>query len=697
MPTHPPVARILFDESHSEAWTVRPEVAADMQPSHPGDSSYAAAADLLRARSLAVESHTDGPIDAAALAGAAVIVIAHPSEPKWERTVPGSGSPLLGDAELEAIDAFVQGGGGLVLLAEEEQDKYANNLAELAARFGIGVRSELVSDYERHAAAPHWLIAELGGARTRVDPLARVREACFYRSTTLDPGPGGRVLARTSPTASSPGEALAVTAEHGAGRVVVLADSDLFGDDCIGDYDHAELWLNLIHWAAEPSLAEPLAPVASDAAADPAWLALKSETGALRLKQEPDGSVDLDRHDAAALLAHVDAMAAALEALAPRFPHEGDYLSAVVDDLHGWAAAGFAKPDFGRSLELFRPDLHREHGSEHLVLFPMYLQNASRDRRFEALIVRVPWPEWLAELERERYDNEKFVPVTFVDNTAGYDSECAVLFPETVSVAVRPEVNHFGGIFCDREAARFRRVVGEAAGILRLNVPPDAAALLRSERLSIDAYMLWDLIHDRAHSHGDLPFDPFMIRQRMPYWMYSLEELRCDLTAFSQALELERGGFSFARNVQYAILFDRLFRFPITGSRVRNYDGLGGQLLFAYLHRHGFVHWTDNRLTIEWERVADGVIALREAVEELYRTGIDRSKVAHWIAAHELVSTYVPATGASNWTKGQRPLTDESDPKAWLELVADDEFPLSIFYTSLSQKMTVAQPARAAA
>ena len=67
--------------------------------------------------------------------------------------------------------------------------------------------------------------------------------------------------------------------------------------------------------------------------------------------------------------------------------------------------------------------------------------------------------------------------------------------------------------------------------------------------------------------------------------MYSLEELRCDLTAFGEAVELEREGFAFARHVQYAILFDRLFRFPITGSRVRNYDGLGGQLLFAYLHR----------------------------------------------------------------------------------------------------------------
>ena len=108
------------------------------------------------------------------------------------------------------------------------------------------------------------------------------------------------------------------------------------------------------------------------------------------------------------------------------------------------------------------------------MLFPMYKQNGSRDTCFEALIVRVPWPDWIAELERTRYDNPKYVPVELVDATRGYDSECAVLFPETVSVAERP-VNNFGAIFCDREAARLRRVAGAAADLLRLNLPPDAA------------------------------------------------------------------------------------------------------------------------------------------------------------------------------------------------------------------------------
>ena len=197
--------------------------------------------------------------------------------------------------------------------------------------------------------------------------------------------------------------------------------------------------------------------------------------------------------------------------------------------------------------------------------------------------------------------------------------------------------------------------------------------------------------------HGDLPFDPFMIRQRSPYWMYSLEELRCDLTAFGEALELERQGFAFGRYVQYAILFDRLFRFPVTGSRVRNYDGLGGQLLFAYLHRHGHLHWTDNRLEIDWDTVAEGVAGLRALVQDLYHSGIDRSKLSQWIAAHDLVAGYVPAAESSVWAQERRDLPEVEEPKQLVDLVRDDEFPLSLFYVQLQPKLEPALQRTAAA
>src|SRR4051794_20760686 len=110
MASHPPIARVLFDESHSESWTIRPEVSREMQPSHPADSSYTAAAGALRERSLAVESFLGGTLGSPALSDVAVLVVAHPSEPKWERTVPGSGSPTFAAAEVDAIEAFVHAG-----------------------------------------------------------------------------------------------------------------------------------------------------------------------------------------------------------------------------------------------------------------------------------------------------------------------------------------------------------------------------------------------------------------------------------------------------------------------------------------------------------------------------------------------------------------------------------------------------------
>ncbi|HWE34848.1 MAG TPA: DUF6421 family protein [Solirubrobacteraceae bacterium] len=672
--------KLLFDEAHSEAWTIRPELARTMQPAHPGDASYARAAQALSERDFEVRTNADAPLDADTLASCDVLVIAHPSDPKWERTT-GAGSPRLSADELDAIEAFVAGGGGLIVLGETEQEKYGNNLNELLARFGLELRNDTVQDYEHSAGAPTWILGELGhGARGRGgDLLARVGRACFYRATTISCSNGASVLARTHESASIPGAPLMVCSEHGDGRVVVVADSDLFGDDCIGELDHRALWLNIAYWTvrANGQGGSALPPPG------PAWERLRDETNALALLQAPDGSL-AEGADRDAAAGHVEAMCEAIEALAPGFPHDRAYLEAVVADLHAW---DYGKPEFTRSLDAFRPELLRQDGIEHLVVFPMYKQNGSRDTCFEALIVRVPWPPWIAELERTRYDNAKFVPVELVDATRGYDSECAVLFPEMVSVEGRP-VAHFGAIFCDREAARLRRVAGAAADLLALNVPPDAALLLSSPPVSQQAYILWDLIHDRAHSHGDLPFDPFMIRQRAPYWMYSLEELRCDLTAFAQAVELEASGVAFARYVQYAILLDRLLRFPITGTRVRNYDGLGGQLLFAYLHRNGYLHWTDNQLTIEWERVAEGVAALREEINGLYRDGIDRTKLGHWCAAHDLVASCVAPASGSRWVAGARDFADVEDPRPYVDLVLEDEFPLSIFYSTLRSKLS---------
>ncbi|MTD12729.1 hypothetical protein GIS00_02050 [Nakamurella sp. YIM 132087] len=416
----------------------------------------------------------------------------------------------------------------------------------------------------------------------------------------------------------------------------------------------------------------------------PAWIRLRDTVSRFRPLQSADGSVPADRLAEARPL--ITDVVDALAELAPRFEHDAEYLGALQRDLVRWSEQDLGVPDFLDSLVTFRPELQRVDGLEHLVLFPMYTQNGNPDRNLEAVLVQVIWPDSVAQLEAGEYSNKLFVPIRFLDFTAGYDTNSAVLFPETVAMREIPQFT-WGAIFADREAARFRRVVRAAADITRLELPPDAARLLADQRLAEETFVTWDLIHDRTHMHGDLPFDPFMIKQRMPYFLYTLEELRCDLTAFREAVALEQQGLPQARLVQYAILFDRIFRFAITGTRVRNYDGLGGQLLFAWLHQHHVLHWTDNRLTVDWSAVTAPVLELGRAIEDLYWRSIDRPKVAHWLAAYQLVSATVTPHPASVWARGAEALPFDGPPKGLTDAVLPDEFPLSMFYEALSRKL----------
>jgi hypothetical protein len=691
-----PFASVLFDEAHNEAWSIRPDVVARMNPRHPGDAGYLQAALVLRQCGMRVEAHAHGPLLPEVLDEHDVLVLAHPSEETWER-VTGTGSPKLSGAELDAIEQFVHSGGGLVVLAECEQDKYGNNLADLLERFGVRPLNVTVQDTSHnHQGVVTWVIADLPADRGPVDLLSRVDGACFYRAGVLevDSSVAGdaRVIARTSADADPAGAPLAVTVTAGRGRVVVVADSDLFGDDSIGDYGHRTLWANVVTWAASGGADEsdPTRTQAGPLDAEPAWATLTGAVEELRGLQRKDGAVDVEAHGEQAIGRAgelVETCIGAIDALRPRFAHDDPYLRAVVDDFRRWRDEGFGVPDFLDSLLQFHPERQRVDGLEHLVVFPMYTQNGNPNRNVEAVVVRVVWPDWLAQLEATRYDNPMFVPITFVDFTSGYDTNSAVLFPETVAVREIPKFS-WGAIFCDREAARFRRVTGAAASVLKMSLPPAAARLVDNQVLARNTFVLWDLIHDRTHSHGDLPFDPFMIKQRMPYWMYALEELRCDLQAFRQAVQLEAGAVTpYASYVQYAVLFDRMLRFPITGERVRNYDGLGGQLLFAYLHKNAVVQWTDNMLSIDWNRLPDAVIGLGDEIEVMYREGIDRSRVGHWLAAHELVSRYVAPHPASVWAKGAEALPLDGPPKELVDLVLPDEFPLNVFFEALRRKL----------
>lgn len=682
------IARILIDQAHNQAWAVRPDVAASMNSANPADASYAKMAQAAKDSEFKVDLLESGTFTAEALAGTDILVLPHASTEDWEKTI-GVGSPQLTPQELDLVENFVRAGGSLLLLAETEQPKYGSNFAELASRFGVEIKNATVQDPNRsYKDVPTWIIGEFDRL-TKSDFAFMVEEVCLYRAGALHVAPevAAEVFMRTSEHASPASAPLGVAVQHGLGRVVVLADSDLFGDDSIDDCNNKQLWLNIAGWLANAKAAakanEKREP--SWMLSDANWLKLAQAIESLRPMQAKDGSIDGTEfsHEDASIL--VDKVLSAIDGLAPNFEHQQQYFSAVKTDIENWRKGGFQVPDFFTSLELFRPDLNRKNSVQHLAVFSMYTQNGNPNRNLEAVITNTFWPDWLAEKEK-KYNNPAFVPIEFVAFTSGYDTNSAVFFPETVAVS-SVSTYYWGGIFCDREAARFRKVSQAAKELLYLPLPADAERLINDQALAQETFVLWDLIHDRTHSRGDLPFDPFMIKQRMPFWMYALEELRCDLSTFRETLVLEAEGDRLAKYIRYAILFDRIFRFSITGGRVRNYDGLGGQIIFAHLHKTGALNWTDNRLAFDWEKVTQEVVNLCEQVEALYHDGINRSRMAQWISAYEFVTGLVQPHPASNWAKGADALPTGGELKEMVNLVLDDEFPLNVFFETLNRKL----------
>ena len=238
--------RVLFDEFHSESWTVSEARAKEMQPERPGYSSYQHAADVLAARDFAVHRNLDKPLTRI---DADVLAILHPCESKWERTT--GGSPVFSREELDAISKFVEQGGGLLVVTEYEHDKYGDNLNELLARFDMEIENTTIFDQQACLAGnPAWFFADVAAGSREL--MHGVEKVCFYQA--------GSCRGDSVALSSRSGAGLIVLAQHGKGRVALISDSLLFGDEHFAEYSNRQLWLNLIYWLSGPAFVQTTPP-----------------------------------------------------------------------------------------------------------------------------------------------------------------------------------------------------------------------------------------------------------------------------------------------------------------------------------------------------------------------------------------------------------------------------------------------------
>ena len=667
------VARVLFDEAHSEAWTIRPELAREMQPAHPADASYARAAAGARARATSrSRANVDGPLTRGRSTAADVLVIAHPSEPKWERTT-GSGSPRLSADELDAIEAFVARGGGLIVLGETEQDKYGNNLNELLARFGIADRATTPSRTTSTTdGAPSWVLRRArrpAAAAATATCSPRVSEACFYRaarSRSAQRRARARAHARRPP--SAPGAPLIVGGRARRGprrraRRLRPVRRRLHRRA----RPRARCGCNLVYWAAARRRFGAAGAGAPRRRRGRSRLgaAARRDRRAARCCRRPTARSTPATHERGRARTSRRSIGA-IEALAPRFPHQADYLDARRRRPARLGRRRLRRARLHRARwSAFRPERHR--ARRHRA--PRRLPDVQAERLARHVLRGADRPRAVARVARRarahRYDNAKFVPVELRRPHRGLRLRVRGAVPrDRVASPARP-VNHFGAIFCDREAERFRRVGrrrrrhAAAQPAARRRRAAGARADCRSE-----AYILWDLIHDRAHSHGDLPFDPFMIRQRVPYWMYSLEELRCDLTAFGEA----RG----ARGRGLRVRAPRPVRDPVRPA-VPLPDHRAARAQLRRARRPAAVRLpAPPRLpALDRQPADDRVGARRRGRRRAARRGRGAVPRGHrplqarsMGAAHDLVAAYVPPAAGSTWARGVRELRRRRGPAA---------------------------------
>lgn len=264
--------RVVLDEAHDNF--------------HTAEGRYRPFAELLRADGFTVErglAHFSGET----LARADLLVVANAAPPSSDEA-----TPAFSDAEVAAVEAWVRGGGALLLIADHAP--FGAAAGNLAAAFGVEMSDGHLRDPE-HAdtvlASPYVLVFEREEGLIGDHPVTRGRDAeervdrvvTFGGQALGAPAGASPILlladtaevvddpdrGRKAPGRPAAGRVQAVALEHGAGRVVVLGEAAVFTSQVIRgdaarsfgrdelrlgmsrtDTDNRQLALNTVRWLA---------------------------------------------------------------------------------------------------------------------------------------------------------------------------------------------------------------------------------------------------------------------------------------------------------------------------------------------------------------------------------------------------------------------------------------------------------------
>jgi hypothetical protein len=272
-PAAPCPGRVLIDSIHAHN-ALKPATSEAQAYDYHHVNAIRRALLYLKARGVGLDEVTTGRLEPALLAKYRMLFV---------NLVSGDLPPFM-VAEINAIRDYVHGGGSLLLITDHTNCYYhAWKLAPLLEELGIEVTLEMACEgdadqlgrgggngwiavrrFARHPVTDslRWIAFQSGGtvdgrhaiATTsseawgdlwQVRPYGDGVEPGYYGNFQKDPGertgPLGVVLAR----------------QLGRGRIVVVADQNVFGDPFLHYADNWRLWLNAVGWLMdEPRLAD---------------------------------------------------------------------------------------------------------------------------------------------------------------------------------------------------------------------------------------------------------------------------------------------------------------------------------------------------------------------------------------------------------------------------------------------------------
>jgi uncharacterized protein (TIGR03437 family) len=243
---NPPRIRVLFDETHAERNTIRPDAAKLLNSAHPEWVLFGILAQELDAQ-YRVTSLTSGSLTGQTLGAVDVLVLAAPNT-------------SLSVTESQAIANFVQAGGALIFLGDADLNTTINTLL---GQWGIQFDRTLIKSrpagagsFDLSSFSNHPAVAPDGAFKTNFGGSLVVSQgavALGFTSSAEWKSVSGQVT-------QQPGEpngpfVMVAAAQAGKGRVFVVSDN-AFHDDYLkssSQLGNLNLFLSALAWLTAPA------------------------------------------------------------------------------------------------------------------------------------------------------------------------------------------------------------------------------------------------------------------------------------------------------------------------------------------------------------------------------------------------------------------------------------------------------------